>query len=102
MRPDRREAKLRGSRRAQVARIGEWNSLNIESRRDRLITILVIPLMTCSARLPVYAMVAAMAGTLLYPGDGNAWERGMLGGALFFGWMLLSSFGDAADGIDLD
>ncbi len=57
----------------------------IESRRDRLITILVIPLMTCSARLPVYAMVAAMAGVILYPGDGQAWERGLLGGALFFG-----------------
>lgn len=57
----------------------------IESRRDRLITILVIPLMTCSARLPVYAMVAAMAGMILYPGDAQTWERGLLGGALFFG-----------------
>ena len=35
----------------------------IESRRDRLAAILVIPLMTCSARLPVYSMVAA----LLFP-----------------------------------
>ncbi len=61
----------------------------IESRRDRLITILVIPLMTCSARLPVYAMVAAMSGTILYPGDGGAWERGLLGGALFFGAYML-------------
>lgn len=32
----------------------------IESRRDRLITILVLPFMTCSARLPVYAMITAM------------------------------------------
>jgi ferrous iron transport protein B len=32
----------------------------IENRRDRLTAILVIPLMTCSARLPVYSMVAAM------------------------------------------
>ncbi|SMP65287.1 ferrous iron transport protein B [Neorhodopirellula lusitana] len=32
----------------------------IENRRDRLVTIMVIPLMTCSARLPVYSMVAAM------------------------------------------
>ena len=46
----------------------------IESRRDRLITILVIPLLTCSARLPVYAMVAA----LLFAG------RPLLGGLLFF------------------
>jgi ferrous iron transport protein B len=29
----------------------------IESRRDRIATILVIPLMTCSARLPVYAIL---------------------------------------------
>jgi ferrous iron transport protein B len=32
----------------------------IESRRDRLITIMVLPLMTCSARLPVYAMITAL------------------------------------------
>ncbi len=32
----------------------------IENWRDRLVTILVLPLMTCSARLPVYAMVAAL------------------------------------------
>ncbi len=32
----------------------------IANRRDRLVAILVIPLMTCSARLPVYTMVAAM------------------------------------------
>ncbi|MEM9415287.1 MAG: ferrous iron transporter B [Planctomycetota bacterium] len=57
----------------------------IESRRDRLITILVLPLMTCSARLPVYAMVAAMAGTILYPGDASEWQRVWLGTGLFFG-----------------
>ncbi|TWT74473.1 Ferrous iron transport protein B [Posidoniimonas polymericola] len=32
----------------------------IEDRRDRLVTILVLPLMTCSARVPVYAMVVAL------------------------------------------
>ncbi len=32
----------------------------IDSRRDRLVTILVLPLLTCSARLPVYSMVAAL------------------------------------------
>ena len=37
----------------------------IEDRNDRLITILVLPLMTCSARLPVFAMVTA----LLFPTD---------------------------------
>jgi ferrous iron transport protein B len=35
----------------------------IEDYRDRLATIMVIPLMTCSARIPVYAMVIA----LLFP-----------------------------------
>ena len=32
----------------------------IENWRDRLTTILVLPLLTCSARLPVYAMIAAL------------------------------------------
>lgn len=35
----------------------------IENARDRLVTILIAPLMTCSARIPVYAMVTA----LLFP-----------------------------------
>ncbi|MGI9429900.1 MAG: ferrous iron transport protein B, partial [Bythopirellula sp.] len=37
----------------------------IDDRRDRLATIMVLPLMTCSARLPVYAMMMA----LLFPHD---------------------------------
>ncbi len=32
----------------------------IENARDRLVTILIAPLMTCSARIPVYAMVTAL------------------------------------------
>ena len=47
----------------------------IEDKRDRLVSILVIPLLTCSARLPVYAMIAA----LLFR------DRPALGGLLFFG-----------------
>lgn len=35
----------------------------IENPRDRLVTILITPLMTCSARIPVFAMVTA----LLFP-----------------------------------
>ena len=35
----------------------------IENPRDRLVTILIAPLMACSARIPVYAMVTA----LLFP-----------------------------------
>lgn len=30
----------------------------LESPRDRLVTIMVLPLMTCSARLPLYALIA--------------------------------------------
>ncbi len=47
----------------------------LPNRRDRLITVLVIPLFTCSARLPVYAMVAA----LLFH------DRPELGGLVFAG-----------------
>ena len=51
----------------------------IEDRRDRLLSILVIPLMTCSARLPVYAMVAA----LLFA------DQPVLGGLMFTGAYML-------------
>jgi ferrous iron transport protein B len=32
----------------------------IEDKRDRLVTILIAPLMSCSARIPVYSMLAAL------------------------------------------
>ncbi|MFN5333778.1 MAG: ferrous iron transport protein B [Bacteroidota bacterium] len=38
---------------------------NIESQRERLLTILVTPLMSCSARLPVYTILIA----LVVPGE---------------------------------
>ena len=47
----------------------------IEDKRDRLVTILVLPLFTCSARIPIYAMVTA----LLFP------NRPVLAAALFTG-----------------
>ncbi len=40
----------------------------LESRRDRLLTILIIPLMSCSARLPVYIL---FAGTFFPQKAGN-------------------------------
>src|SRR5262245_48800366 len=49
----------------------------IENRRDRLVTILVAPLMSCSARLPVYTL---LIGTFV-PG----WTIG--GGWLSFPWL---------------
>ena len=42
----------------------------IEHRKDRLTTILVAPLMSCSARLPVYAIMIAV----LMPAA-NAWKK---------------------------
>ncbi|MBI3544166.1 MAG: ferrous iron transport protein B [Deltaproteobacteria bacterium] len=38
---------------------GIMASRTVENRRDRLITIMVSPLMTCSARIPVYTMLIA-------------------------------------------
>lgn len=38
----------------------------MERRRDRLLTMLVVPLMTCSARLPVYTLII---GALFPPSD---------------------------------
>ncbi|WP_275431727.1 nucleoside recognition domain-containing protein, partial [Klebsiella pneumoniae] len=36
---------------------GVMATRTIQDPRDRLVTILVAPLMTCSARLPVYALL---------------------------------------------
>ena len=63
----------------------------IRDPRDRLVTILVAPLMTCSARIPVYAMVTA----LLFPDDPakaalvftGAYGLGITA-ALVMAWML--------------
>ena len=49
----------------------------IENARDRLVTILVAPLMSCSARIPVYALLIAA----LLPSDESPWTK--VGIALF-------------------
>ena len=66
----------------------------IENARDRLVTILVAPLMSCSARLPVYLLMIA---TLL-PGDvvPATTKAGIMlamyalgtGGVFFFAWLF--------------
>jgi len=66
----------------------------IENPKDRLVTILVAPFMTCSARLPVYALMIAA----LWPsGSGSVWAKGgmmmalyLLGtaAALLFAWLF--------------
>ena len=66
----------------------------IENSKDRLVTILVAPLMSCSARLPVYALMIAA----LFPaGAVSVWTKGtiMMGlylfgtvAALGFAWLF--------------
>ncbi len=57
----------------------------IESRTDRLLTMLVLPLMSCSARLPVYVLITA---TVFAPGT----RFGLLsaGAVLLFSMYMLS------------
>lgn len=47
----------------------------IENRRDRLATILVAPLMSCSARLPVYVL---LIGAFVAKPGGPAWLPGLV------------------------
>ena len=49
---------------------GIMSARTIESPKDRLVTILVAPLMSCSARLPVYAVMIAVIMPLA-----NAWQK---------------------------
>jgi ferrous iron transport protein B len=44
----------------------------MERRRDRILTMMVVPLMTCSARLPVYTLVI---GALI---PGSRWMQGLI------------------------
>lgn len=63
----------------------------IENPRDRLLTILITPLMTCSARIPVYAMVTALLfpnaplkAALVFTGAYGVGVLAALGAALVF------------------
>jgi len=60
----------------------------IENRRDRFVTILVAPLMSCSARLPVYVL---LIGTLI-PDIRVAWNLLPLRGLVLFGMSSLGLF----------
>jgi len=71
---------------------GIMSTRTIENPKDRLVTILVAPLMSCSARLPVYALMIAA----LLPAQ-TAWSKGalMMGlyllgtvAALLFAWLF--------------
>jgi ferrous iron transport protein B len=56
----------------------------IENSRERLITILVTPLLTCSARIPVYILVIA----LVIPDDEKVWIFNAQGLALMGMYLL--------------
>lgn len=57
---------------------------NIENKKERLLTILVTPLMSCSARLPVYTILIG----LVIPGK-NLWGFLSLQGLVMMGLYLL-------------
>jgi ferrous iron transport protein B len=63
---------------------GVMATRNINSRKDRLITILVAPLMSCSARIPVYTLLIA----LVIP-DGEVLGFFNLKGLVLFGLYAL-------------
>ena len=50
---------------------GIMSTRTIENPKDRLVTILVAPLMSCSARLPVYTLMIA----LLFPVGFSSWKK---------------------------
>jgi ferrous iron transport protein B len=52
----------------------------MERRRDRLLTMLVVPLMTCSARLPVYGLLIA---AMVPVGSSGPWSQGLLLAAMY-------------------
>lgn len=58
----------------------------ISSRRERWLTLLVIPLMSCSARLPVYALLLAF---LFH--DGAALNAGLALTAIYLGSLLVGA-----------
>jgi ferrous iron transport protein B len=62
----------------------------IENSKDRLVTILVAPLMSCSARLPVYALMIAA----LFPvGSISVWIKGaIMMGLYLFGTVAALAF----------
>ncbi len=57
----------------------------IPARRERLLTIWIIPLMSCSARLPVYALLLA---ALLHSA---AWKAGLSLAAIYISSLLIGS-----------
>lgn len=63
---------------------------NIRSRSERWIAMFIIPLMTCSARLPVYALLLSF----LFFGEA-AWKPGLALAGLYFGALFLGAIAAA-------
>jgi ferrous iron transport protein B len=63
----------------------------IDDRRDRLTTILVAPLMTCSARIPVYTLIISA-----FIPDRDVWGFVGLQGLVMFGLYAVGIFGALA------
>jgi ferrous iron transport protein B len=59
----------------------------LESRRDRLLTMMVIPLMSCSARLPVYTLIIAS----LFPAEESVLGPISLGMLMLFGLYVVAT-----------
>ncbi len=59
---------------------------SIENRRDRLVTILVLPLVSCSARLPVYTLIIAS----LFASERTVAGIFTVGGLMMFSMYFLS------------
>ncbi len=63
---------------------------NISSKRDRMITSFIIPLMTCSARLPVYAILLAFIFH-----DESPLKAGVVLAAVYMGSLVLGAIAAA-------
>lgn len=63
---------------------------NLSSRRDRMITNFIIPLMTCSARLPVYGLLLGLIFI-----DAPAWQAGLALAALYIGALVIGGLAAA-------
>lgn len=58
----------------------------IPSKRERFLTLFILPLMSCSARLPVYALLLAF----LFQ-DAPAWQPGVALAALYIGSLVVGA-----------
>ncbi|MXZ70587.1 MAG: ferrous iron transport protein B [Acidobacteria bacterium] len=65
---------------------GVMATRTIESRRDRLITMLTLPMISCSARLPVFALVTAV----VFAGSGRVFGLFSTGAVVLFSMYAVS------------